>query len=342
MDLEQVPSAGVDTASGDVVEDVPQALLNFRHSNPDKETDILDIDLVDKDDIQACAGYVREIYEYLLASEGKYQLSPGFLDHQADFTAEDRTVLVDWIARCHTRFNLANESFFHCVTILDTYLSRCEVSRANSRLLGIACLFIAAKYEQSYIPSLRHFVDALNQCELEYLPICKCQNPRSGACYTCSREAIIEMEETVLHALDFMLAMPTILTFLRRYARICEMKNRDRYIAFYISELTCLTTSMLQFKPSEIAAGCIAMSRRLTRKSTWDETLEKYSGYSEADTKKVMTEISTILKKYACSSKARYIRRKYSQEDRFYGVSIMIESVVNQALNLQKGDKPTA
>lgn len=62
----------------DNVEEMPQALINFRHANPDKETDILDIDLIDKDDIQACAEYVREIYEYLLQSEGKYMLGSDF------------------------------------------------------------------------------------------------------------------------------------------------------------------------------------------------------------------------------------------------------------------------
>ncbi|EFO64661.1 G2/mitotic-specific cyclin B [Giardia lamblia P15] len=318
----------------DNVEEMPQALINFRHANPDKETDILDIDLIDKDDIQACAEYVREIYEYLLQSEGKYMLGSDFLSNQIDFDAEDRTLLVDWISRCHTRFNLANESFFHCIAIFDSYLSRVVVPKTSNRLVGICCLFIAAKYEQSYIPSLRHFVEALTQVDPEFLVSCKCEGNRSGPCYRCSREAIIDTEESILHTLDFQLAMPTILTFLRRYARISEMKNRDRYIAFYISELSCLTTSIFRFKPSEIAAGCIAMSRRLTRKPTWDETLEKYSGYTESDTKKVMAEISTIMKKYACNPKARYIRRKYSQEDRFYGVSLMIETVVTQALTL--------
>lgn len=322
----------------DGVEEIPAVLLNFKHANPDKETDILDIDLADADDIQACAQYVKEIYSYLLHAETKFQISPDFLAAQSELTPDDRTLMIDWSSRNHTRFNLANESFFHFVCILDAYLSMVPVSRADSRLIATSALLIAAKFEQSYIPSLRHFVESVTTCEPEFVPACHCQNARvsTQSCYNCVRERIIETEENILHALDFQLSMPTTLTFLRRYAKICDMKNRDRYIAFYIGELCTLNIAMAQFKQSEIAAGCIAMARRLTRKPSWDEQLEKYSGYTEGAIKKVMSEISNCLKKYAVSPKAKYIRRKYSLEDRFYGVSVMIENVVNQALGAGK------
>ena len=116
-----------------------------------------------------------------------------------------------------------------------------------------------------------------------------------------------------MHLLDFHISCPTALTFLRRYAKISDFKARDRYIAFYIGELCyCSSTVISQFPPSLIAAGCIAMTRRLTRRPSWAEELELYSGYSEIDVKMVLAEVSVTLKALALSPKVKNIRKKYA------------------------------
>jgi len=318
------------------IEDDPKALAAFKAAHPGSDTQILDIDRDDMDDVQACAQYIREIYEYLLKAEVTYAVPPDFLSRQTDFGPDDRTLLLDWISKIHMRFNLANESWFHCCAVLDRYLCIQQVPRLQSRLLGITILLISAKFEQSYIPSLRHFVEALNSCEEEYVPRCHCQLHCRGPCDHCSKEAIIDMEEYVLQAVDYRLAMPTPLTFLRRYCKIAEMNHRNRYISFYICELCCLNYPMCRFKPSEIAAGCVAMTRRLTRSPAWSETLQEYSGYTEADVRPAMAEVSTTLKLFATNPKAKYVHKKYSLEDRFYSVSLLIENVVLQALSSKK------
>ncbi|KAH0574623.1 G2/mitotic-specific cyclin B [Spironucleus salmonicida] len=337
-------------------------LEKFLASNPE---DVLPVDREDMDDIQACAQYVKEIYAYLLFSENKYRLPENFLANQSSYDDTERALLIDWTSRAHSKFALANESFFHFVSILDTLAARVPMLQYDFKLISIACLLIASKYEQSYIPSLRHYVEIITQePQIRYVNCDSClyaaqhihnlqevrahavfdgQEPCSpetlqnlqklGPCPACARAAIMQAEETILHILEFDLAAPTPLTFLRRYAKIANMKARDRYIAFYLGELCMLNSNMVrQFKASQIAAGCVAMARRLTRKPSWGEELEGYSGYGEADVKAILSEVSVTLKSLALSPKAKYIRKKYSQQDRFYGVSLLIENVVGQVV----------
>ncbi|CAL6010958.1 G2/mitotic-specific_cyclin B [Hexamita inflata] len=343
---------------------------NFIAANPDE---MLPIDQADVEDIQACAQYVKEIYTYLLQSEETYNIDPEFLSRQENFNADDRTLLYDWVSRAHSKFNLANESFFHFIAIFDKILEKTKLFSYDSRLTAMACLLIASKFEQSYIPSLRHYIEILmqeqslrfvncEQCLYKYqnqtgskqfrrfaaIPsqdyetqpdtpaeILNIQN-QLPPCQQCMRAALIQAEEEILHVLDFHLSMPTSLIFLRRFAKISNMKPRDRYIAFYLGELCAMNDSMVTtYRPSLIAAGCVAMTRRLTRRPSWSDELFQYSGYTEANIREVLQDVSSVLKQLALSPKVKYIRRKYAQQDRFYGVSVMIENVVGQVVGAQ-------
>ena len=56
-------------------------------------------------------------------------------------------MLLDWASRAHCKFNLANESFFHTVSLFDKLLEKVNIFAPDSRLLVIACLLIASKFE---------------------------------------------------------------------------------------------------------------------------------------------------------------------------------------------------
>lgn len=89
--------------------------------------------------------------------------------------------------------------------------------------------------------------------------------------------------------LDFLLGFPNPLVFVRRFAKISNMKPRDRYISFYLAELCCFNSEVVEKHPASIiAAGCIAMTRRLTRKTSWDNDLARYTGYCEDDIKMIL------------------------------------------------------
>lgn len=49
---------------------------------------------------------------------------------------------------------------------MDSYLAQKNIQKSKVKLLAIACLFLAAKYEETYrVPSMK---DLLNLCSFSY------------------------------------------------------------------------------------------------------------------------------------------------------------------------------
>lgn len=57
-----------------------------------------------------------------------------------------RRILVDWLIELHSKFRMFSETIFTVVNILDRYLSKKNTTRKQLQLVGIAALYIAAKY----------------------------------------------------------------------------------------------------------------------------------------------------------------------------------------------------
>lgn len=77
---------------------------------------------------------------------------------------ERRQDLVAELVELHERFRMKQTTLFKTVNVLDQYLNiNKEVERKSFELVGIACLFLVAKYEEIYPPSMRHYVDAASK-----------------------------------------------------------------------------------------------------------------------------------------------------------------------------------
>lgn len=65
-----------------------------------------------------------------------------------------RATLVDWLSEVRDEFRLHAETLFLAASYLDAYLAAKPVSRGRFQLLGMACLWVAAKFEEVYPPPL--------------------------------------------------------------------------------------------------------------------------------------------------------------------------------------------
>ena len=63
-----------------------------------------------------------------------------------------RGILMDWLIQVHSRFKLLPETLFMCVNLIDRFLSARVVSLAKLQVVGVACMFIAAKVEETVAP----------------------------------------------------------------------------------------------------------------------------------------------------------------------------------------------
>ncbi|KAJ9166692.1 hypothetical protein P3X46_021402 [Hevea brasiliensis] len=218
---------------------------------------------------------------------------------QKDINASMRAILIDWLVEVAEEYRLVPDTLFLTVNYIDRYLSGNVMNRQKLQLLGVACMMIAAKYEEICAPQVEEF------------------------CYitdnTYFREEVLEMESAVLNYLKFEMTAPTAKCFLRRFVRaaqgIYEVPSMQlECLANYITELSLLEYSMLGYAPSLIAASAIFLAKYilLPSRRPWNSTLQHYTLYQPSD----LCECAKDLHRLCCNnhnSTLPAIREKYSQ-----------------------------
>jgi hypothetical protein len=79
-------------------------------------------------------------------------------------------MLVDWLVEVVDEFQLSQETLFLAVTLLDRFMSVKAVLCCQLQLLGVTCLWVAAKYEEVMPPSLQVGTLCLAACT-QLLPV---------------------------------------------------------------------------------------------------------------------------------------------------------------------------
>lgn len=151
-----------------------------------------------------------------------------------------RAILLEWMVYVQRRCRLLQESLHLAFDIVDRYLSSVSVRSSRLQLLGAAALLIASKYE-------------------EILPVRVEDLARlSDRAYT--RGDVIDMEATVLFALDFRVSNPTSYSFLGRFLFIVDALEATRLTANYYLELAVQECDLLSYRPSLVALAVVCLA----------------------------------------------------------------------------------
>ncbi|KAJ0791710.1 putative cyclin domain-containing protein [Helianthus annuus] len=114
------------------------------------------------------------------------------------------------------------------------FLSKNYIERQKLQLLGIICMLIASKYEETIAPSDEDFSSITDG--------------------TYTKSEVLKMESQVLNILNFHLSPPTTQTFL-------SLSLELECLASYLAELTLIDYNFLVFVPSNIAAAAVFLAR---------------------------------------------------------------------------------
>jgi len=259
--------------------------------------------------VSSSTPYVVDIYNNFRDRERITSVRPNYLDFQPHINNQMRSMLIDWLVEVHLNFKLLPETLYLTVNILDRYLARKEISRKKLQLVGITCLLIASKYEETIPPKLGEFAYVCHDA--------------------CTRKDIVDFEETMLNALAYRVTIPSSYTFLLRYlkAATVESKVADaqkiKELSSFILDGTLTNYNLLQYLPSQLAAGAVYIARRTVlfdddtldkKKNTvlWTPTLFEYTAYTEKD---IIPIARAILTEKVASSKLKNLQavnRKYT------------------------------
>lgn len=224
----------------------------------EKVLDLIDIDKDDWKNSLYSASFAKLIHLNLRDREKQFvmpQNSITLLEKNRGFSAKMRNILIDWLVDVHYKYRLKSETLFLCVGLLNCTVSHCKmnVTRKNLQLVGMVCLWVASKFEDTVPPDIS---DLVYVCDNAY-----------------DKEDIILTESKVLNNLDFDINIPISYTFLKRtlkvLSKLIDAENNEKGIRFisslsrYVVELSWLHLPMLQFKPSIIAAASVRVAARI-------------------------------------------------------------------------------
>ena len=121
--------------------------------------------------------------------------SPRYIDDlQTELNVNMRAVLVDWLVEVAEDFRLVTETLYLAISYMDRFLSVRAIDREELQLLGITCLYIAAKYEEIQPPGVDRFAYVTDSA--------------------CTVDDIVNVEAEVLYHLNFEISTPT--------AKVCQ------------------------------------------------------------------------------------------------------------------------
>lgn len=118
-----------------------------------------------------------------------------------------RAILLDWLIEVCEVYKLRRETYYLSVDYLDRYLTNVSQSvlKNHLQLIGISCLFIAAKVEEIYPPKLSEFAYVTD-----------------GA---CAEDDILRQELLILSTLQWRICPVTVVGWLSLYMQINVTSN---------------------------------------------------------------------------------------------------------------------
>ncbi|XP_034097848.1 G1/S-specific cyclin-E isoform X1 [Drosophila albomicans] len=132
--------------------------------------------------------------------------SSSMLEHHPGLQPRMRAILLDWLIEVCEVYKLHRETFYLAVDYLDRYLNgERQVQKTHLQLIGITCLFVAAKVEEIYPPKI---------CEFAYVT--------DGA---CTERDILQHEKILLQALGWDICPLTVTGWLGVYMQL-NVNNR--------------------------------------------------------------------------------------------------------------------
>lgn len=217
--------------------------------------------------------YFSEIMNFLSQLKHSITVRPDYFKQQPDISEHMRGVLLNWLIDVHLKYKLQTETLFIAVHIIDAYLSTSLVNRTKLQLVGIAALWIASKYEETYqVPKINNLVFI---CDSAY-----------------SKEEILDMESSIIEALDFNILFVTELHYFQTINQISSFEPKDYFLCRYILEMCLFDVYFKKYHPKLIASGVAYFVRKLRKHAVcWSTEEQQLLDVSETQVKECAREI---------------------------------------------------
>ena len=208
--------------------------------------------------VQIPKDYINIIYYNLLVEEER-KIFPmpdhTYMSRQSEINDKMRSILVDWLIDVHFKFGFTDETLFMTISIIDRYLSVCQITRTNFQLLGITALMIACKHEEIDLPKIDDFIYITDNAYV--------------------KNEVIKMENDVLSKLNFSFVYPSPIKFFEYLSLHFNFEKKHHMMGKYLMESFLLEVKNAKYKPSIISCACTYIVMKFFKMSNYHESYNK-------------------------------------------------------------------
>ncbi|GAB6026758.1 G1/S-specific cyclin-E1, variant 3 [Chamberlinius hualienensis] len=100
----------------------------------------------------------QDVWQIMIQKDNDFIRDNQLFSRHPSLQARMRSILLDWIIEVCEVYRLHRETYYLAMDFLDRYLAaNVNIPKQQLQLIGITCLFIAAKLEEIYPPKLNDF-----------------------------------------------------------------------------------------------------------------------------------------------------------------------------------------
>ena len=118
------------------------------------------------------------------------------------------------------------------------------------------------------------------------------------------------MEEKILKSLEYQVTIPSAHAFLVRMLKAGHADKKIVQLSCFILDGTLQSFELLNYLPSQLAAGAVYLARRTVGRNGWSPTLLKYAMYAEEDVLPVARAI--LAEKTSANPELKAVTKKYA------------------------------
>lgn len=228
---------------------------------------------------------------------------------QRDINDKMRVILFEWLIDVHFKWKLLPETLYLTFNIIDRFLGLKTTPRDELQCVGVAALLIACKYEEIYFPEITDFQEITDNA--------------------FSKQEILKKEGEILFVLRYDVTVPSPLRFFEAFNVYLKLETRDKAAVLYLLELCIFDYTMIKYKPSLVATGCLMLI--IVNNKALRDILFFVSKYSQDDINLFLKDLIEVYNRPQHGSASLY--RKYSHH-RYYEIAKF--DIIGEVTRLQQ------
>ncbi|KAM8887974.1 G1/S-specific cyclin-E1 isoform 1-T2 [Synchiropus picturatus] len=187
------------------------------------------------------------VWKNMLKKDKTYVRDVNMMEKHPHLQPKMRAILLDWLMEVSEVYKLHRETYHLAQDYFDRFMAtQRNVAKSTLQLIGITCLFIAAKVEEMYPPKVHQFAYVTDEA--------------------CTEDEILSMEIIIMKELNWSLSPQTPISWLNVYMQVAYLKQSNELLIprypqdtfTQIAEL--LDLCMLDMRCLEFSNGVLAAS----------------------------------------------------------------------------------